>query len=114
MNEQLSLENISLERAEKLVLENVKFAGIVLQEMRKRNKELQANLGHTYAKIVGLGVPYEEGVNSMRKVKKELDEYLVVLRDMLANRYKREAGYNAKFKKKKRKKVFPNINNINI
>lgn len=80
-------KEISIEQAESLVLEQVKFVDFVLEQARKRNEELATGLGMSYGKLVGLGTPFEEVIHSMRKVKKELDGYLKVLREQLLKKY---------------------------
>ena len=78
------LENcLTIEIAEKLVLENVKFIGSILEEIRRSNKIMAEEIGMSYAKFVGLGTPYEEAIFALRKVKTELDIYLKILRDKM-------------------------------
>lgn len=72
---------LSLQRAEQMALEQVKFCNIMLQEIRRRNEILQKELGMTYAKYVGLTTPYEEAIFHLRKVKKEFDEFLGIVRE---------------------------------
>ncbi len=78
-----------LEFVEAEILENVKFISNVLEEIRKRNKELEEKLGSSYGKFIGIATPYEEMVNSCRTVKGEFDQYLEVVRDLLREKYKR-------------------------
>jgi len=77
----------SLEQAEQIILDNVKFINLVLQEVRKRNSSLQEELNMNYAKKIGLGTPYEEAIKSLRKVKKELDCYLEIIRKEVLHKY---------------------------
>ena len=81
-------KDVSIEHAEGLILDQVKFVDFVLKEIRKRNEELQEGLGMTYAKLVGLATPFEEGVRAFRKVKGELDDYLKILREQMLTQYK--------------------------
>lgn len=75
----------TLERQERVVLDQVKFIDLILEEIRNRNKMLQAELGMSYAKLVGIGTPYEDCIHSLRKVKSEFDAYLKLIRqEMLA------------------------------
>ena len=85
-------KDMSIEQAERLILDQVKFIDFVLKEIRKRNKELQDGLGMSYAKLVGLGTPFEEAVHSFRQVKGELDGYLKILREKLLGEYKQRLG----------------------
>jgi hypothetical protein len=72
--------NIPLEEAERVALNQVKFLNFVLEECRKRNKELEEKFGTAYGKLVGTGTVYEEAICSLRKVKGELDEFLNIIR----------------------------------
>jgi hypothetical protein len=74
------MKNITAVEAEEMVLSQVRFVNVVLEECRRRNKELAEALGASYAKFVGLNMVYEEGVCAFRKVKSELDKYLGILR----------------------------------
>jgi len=85
-------KEMSIEQAEHLILDQVKFIDFVLKEIRKRNKELQDGLGMSYAKLVGLGTPFEEAVHSFRQVKGELDGYLKILREKLLGEYRQRLG----------------------
>lgn len=71
---------ITIEQAERIALDQVKFINSVLEQLRARNESFQLALGMTYAKLVGLGTPYEEAIHSLRKVKTELDRYLSAIR----------------------------------
>ena len=71
---------ITIEQAERIALDQVKFINSLLEQLRARNESFKDALGMTYAKLVGLGTPYEEAIHSMRKVKTELDEYLARIR----------------------------------
>jgi len=81
-------ENVPIEQAERLILDQVKFIDFVLKEIRKRNKDLEDGLGMSYAKLVGLVAPFEEAIHSFRQVKKELDGYLKTLREKMVTQYK--------------------------
>jgi hypothetical protein len=70
----------SIEEAENLVLSQVRFINVVLEECRKRNQDLADKFGPAYGKFVGLGTVYEEAIHSLRKVKLELDEFLDIVR----------------------------------
>ena len=79
--------NITLEQAEARILSQVKFINSVLEECRRRNKELADGFGMSYGKFVGVGTVYEEVIHSLRKVKGELDEFLKVLRSNISREY---------------------------
>lgn len=72
--------NIPLEEAERIALGNVKFLNMMLEECRKRNKELEDRFGTDYGKLIGTGTVYEEAICALRKVKGELDEFLKIIR----------------------------------
>lgn len=82
--------NISLEQAEKLALNQVKFLNFVLEECRKRNKELEESFGTDYGKLIGTGTVFEEAICSLRKVKGELDEFLNIIRADVRGQLQRE------------------------
>lgn len=84
---------MSAERAEQLVLKQVKFINLMLQEIRTRNTELQEALGQSYAKLIGLGTPYEEAIHSLRKVKVEFDTYLKILRNHMVEDSQHQPQY---------------------
>ena len=73
--------NIPLEEAERVALGNVKFLNMMLEECRRRNKELEDMFGTDYGKLIGTGPVYEEAICSLRKVKGELDEFLKIVRE---------------------------------
>lgn len=93
--------------AEYLLLHQVKFIGDVLKALRERNKNFEKEMGMKYAKLVGLGTPYEEAIHSMRKVKRELDVCLKTLRDHMVENMKRQFNIPKKYRgqiiKQKRK-----------
>jgi len=66
---------------EAIVLDQVKFLNYILEEIRRRNKELSEKFEMSYAKIVGIASPYEEAIAALRKVKNEFDNYLGVIRN---------------------------------
>ena len=72
--------NLQLEDAEARILSQVKFINYILEECRRRNKELSDCFGMSYGKFVGVGTVYEEAIHSMRKVKGELDGFLKIIR----------------------------------
>lgn len=78
-----------LEFVEAEILENVKFIAHVLEEIRRRNKELEEGLGSSYGKFIGIATPYEEMINSCRTVWGEFNGYLEIVRDLLRDKYKR-------------------------
>lgn len=80
----------ALEQVERKILASVKFIDVVLKEIRNQNKELQDDLGMSYAKHIGLVSPFEEAIHSLRKVRGELDSYLQTVRKDLASKYKRQ------------------------
>jgi hypothetical protein len=73
----------ALEYQEQVILEQVKFIDVVLEEIRNRNRVLQESLGMSYAKYVGISTPYEECIHALRKVKNEFDGYLKTARSEL-------------------------------
>jgi len=77
---------VPAERQEQIVLEQVKFIDLMLEEIRNRNKTLQEELGMSYAKYIGIGTPYEECIHILRKVKSEFDIYLKTARSELTAR----------------------------
>ena len=85
------MTQITLSEAEQVVLGNVKFINLILEEVRKRNKENEALLGMSYGKIVGVGTVYEEAICALRKVKSELDNYLNLVRHEVQRTY----GHNS-------------------
>lgn len=78
----------TIEQAEQVVLNEVKFVGSVLEEIRRSNKQMGEELGNSYAKLIGLGTPYEEAINALRKVKSELDMYLKLIREKMLEQMK--------------------------
>jgi hypothetical protein len=72
--------NCSKAEAEQLVLNQVRFINLILEECRKRNKLLEEKFGVSYGKLIGIGSVYEEAIHSLRKVKTELDQYLNIVR----------------------------------
>jgi len=87
----------SLEQVERRILASVKFIDVVLKEIRNQNKELQDDLGMSYAKIIGLVSPFEEAIHSLRKVRGELDSYLKTVRKNLA------FGYEKRYRPREKK-----------
>lgn len=79
--------NMTLEQTEARVLSQVKFINAVLEECRKRNKELTDDFGMCYGKFVGVGTVYEEVIHSLRKVKGELDEFLKTVRENIVREH---------------------------
>jgi hypothetical protein len=82
--------NIPLEEAERVALNQVKFLNFVLEECRKRNKELEEKFGTDYGKLIGTGTVFEEAICSLRKVKGELDEFLGIIRADVRSQIQRE------------------------
>lgn len=78
----------SIEQAEQIILNEVKFVGSVLEEIRRSNKQMEKELGTSYAKLIGLGTPYEEAIHALRKVKSELDIYLKLIRERMLEQMK--------------------------
>lgn len=72
---------IPMEEAERVALGNVKFLNMMLEECRRRNKELEEKFGTDYGKLIGTGTVYEEAICALRKVKGELDEFLKIIRE---------------------------------
>ena len=89
----------SLDQAEHVLLEQVKFVGSLLEEIRRSNKMMEEKLGRSYAKLVGLGTPYEEAIHALRQVKLELDTYLKTIRDIMVEDMKKRLGQNSYAKK---------------
>lgn len=94
---------ITIEQAERAALDQVKFVNSILEELRRRNESLQQELGMTYAKMVGLGAPYEKAIFIMRQVKTELDEYLSMLRTEAAKVLKQQLSQGGGKRRKNRK-----------
>ena len=96
-----SLENCKSEiEAESILLVEVQFVGKILEALRKRNTNLSGEIGMNYAKIVGLVTPYEEAIHSMRKVKRELDVCLKLLREHMVENMKKQFNVPRRYKKK--------------
>lgn len=72
--------SIPVEEAEKSALSQVKFINYVLEECRRRNKDLLDTFGMSYGKFVGVGTVYEEVIHALRKTKGELDGFLKIVR----------------------------------
>ena len=92
---------ITIEQAERAALDQVKFVNSILEELRRRNENLQQELGMTYAKMIGLGAPYEKAIFIMRQVKTELDDYLALLRAETARVLKQQLSGGKKRKNRK-------------
>lgn len=88
----MSDKNITVERQEQIILEQVKFLDITLEEIRGRNKNMQEELGNSYAKLIGLGTPYEECIHSLRKVRGEFESYLKIVRSEIMARLNGSRG----------------------
>jgi len=82
----MSDKYVPAERQEQIVLEQVKFIDLMLEEIRNRNRTLQEELGMSYAKYIGISTPYEECIHTLRKVKSEFDIYLKTARSELMTR----------------------------
>jgi len=80
----------SYDQAEQVLLNQVKFIGSVLEEIRRSNKLMEEKLGMSYAKLVGLATPYEEAIHCLRKVKSELDVYLKTVRERMVTELKKQ------------------------
>jgi len=91
----------SLDQAEHVLLEQVKFVGSLLEEIRRSNKLMEEKLGRSYAKLVGLATPYEEAIHALRQVKLELDTYLKTIRDIMVEDMKRKMRTGGQPKNKK-------------
>lgn len=87
----------NFDQVEYVLLKEVKFVGVLLEEIRRSNKIMQEKMGNNYAKLIGLGTPYEEAIHSLREVKLELDTYLKIIRDKMLSEMK------SKFNHKKKK-----------
>ncbi len=96
--------------AENILLEQVKFVGQILEALRKRNSKLSEEVGMNYAKIVGLVTPYEEAIHSMRKVKRELDVCLKLLREHMVENMKKQFNVPRRYKKRLMKQKQQNQN----
>lgn len=91
----------SFDQAEHVLLEQVKFVGSLLEEIRRSNKLMEEKLGRSYAKLVGLGTPYEEAIHSLRQVKLELDTYLKTIREIMLAEMKKKMNHPSYGKRKK-------------
>jgi len=82
------LKNLPIEQIENIVLEQTKFINFILKELKDRNKALEDTLGASYGKFIGCGTVYDKGVCVFREIKKELDQYLQIVRSELLEKYK--------------------------
>ena len=90
------------EQIEQIILDQVKFLNVMLEQLRKRNKLLNEKFGMHYAKMIGLGTPFEELIHHTRNVKSEFDSYLKIIRDELIRLEKRRAQeQKTKYRKRK-------------
>lgn len=88
---------LPIEMIEKIFADQVRFLDIMLQETRKRNKLLKETLDSTsYAKLIGLGTPYEKCVYSLREVRREMSMYLSVIRDKIMREQKSSSQHQQK------------------
>lgn len=94
-------ECVTLDQAEHVLLEQVKFVGSLLEEIRRSNKLMEEKLGRSYAKLIGLGTPYEEAIHALREVKLELDIYLKTIREIMVAEIKQKMNRPSYGKKKK-------------
>jgi len=86
----------NLDQVEYILLGEVKFVGLLLEEIRRSNKIMQEKIGIGYAKLIGLGTPYEEAIHVLRQVKLELDTYLKIIRDKMLSDMKQKFNYRKK------------------
>lgn len=96
------MEDTDFERIEKNLLYQTRFIDFMLTEIRKNAKSLDEILGISYAKLIGIQNPYELAINSLRKVKTEIGEYLRIVRHQInedIKREQRELGKRRNFKK---------------
>jgi len=85
------LEKISIDVIEKELNDQLQFLNIVIQQVRKRNEFLRQILGPTYAKLIGLGTPYEECIHSLRQVYNEFKKYLEIVRNRMIEESRRNS-----------------------
>lgn len=97
------------EQAEKLILNQVKFIDIVLQEIRERDKMLLQVLGSSYGKLIGISTPFKDAVNPLQKIRTEFGAYLKAARESLEDEYKKQFGV-IKRKNSNRKEFPPEMN----
>ena len=90
---------LPIEIIEKLLADQVRFLDIMLQETRKRNKLMSETLDSSYAKLIGLGTPYEECIHALRDVRKDINTYLSIIRDKIV---KEEKSFAQRRHKKRR------------
>ena len=76
---------ITLYETEQLALDQVRFIDETLEQMRARNRELEAKLGMGYAKMIGAGAIFEDSICTLRKAKSEADKFLAVIRSEMRN-----------------------------
>lgn len=86
----------NIDQVEYILLKEVKFVGALLEEIRRSNKIMHEKIGISYAKLIGLGTPYEEAIHVLRKVKLELDTYLKIIRDKMLSDMKRKFNHKRK------------------
>jgi len=90
---------LPIEIIEKMLADQVRFLDIMLQETRKRNKLMSETLDSSYAKLIGLGTPYEECIHALRDVRKDINTYLSIIRDKIV---KEEKSFAQRRHKKRR------------
>jgi len=90
---------LPIEIIEKLLADQVRFLDIMLQETRKQNALMKNTLDSSYAKLIGLGTPYEECIHSLRKVRKDFNTYLSIIRNTMI---REEKSSSKRHQKKKR------------
>jgi len=92
--------DINLIQKEQIILDQVKFLNVMLEQLRKRNKLLEKKLGMHYAKMIGSGTPYENLIHHTRNIKSDFDNYLKVVRDEIIKIEKAKAQEQRKKRKK--------------
>jgi hypothetical protein len=75
--------DIELEEVEQIIVGEIQFINYVLEEFRRRNKIVEEQLGMSYAKHTGKITVYEDAIHAVRKVKNEVDQFLVIIRDKI-------------------------------
>jgi hypothetical protein len=83
---------MNLSEYESLLVNQIKFVDIVLEEMRRRSSIFLNDSDMRYAKIIGISTPYEESINNIRKTKSELDSCLCVVRKEMMAGFRRKSS----------------------
>lgn len=81
---------VTIEEAEKIILDEVKFINFILEEARARSARMKEKLGMSYAKFTGITTAYERFIPVCRDIKRDTDEYLKQARLEIERKYRAE------------------------